>query len=101
MNDTPDHILKAIDALPEPMRAAILASIVAMVRVMYDGKEPRWVRRFLESVLCGLIALGISHLIQAIGMPDGWSTFLGASVGLFGADKVREWGQRFAQNKGL
>lgn len=101
MNDEASSLMKLIEMLPEPARAAVLAALIAFVRVVYDGKEPRWIRRSLESVLCGLIALGISSLVQALGMADGWSTFIGASVGLFGADKVREWGQRFAEKKGL
>lgn len=101
MNDEASSLMKLIEMLPEPARAAVLAALIALVRVVYDGKEPRWIRRTLESVLCGLIALGISSLVQALGMADGWSTFIGASVGLFGADKVREWGQRFAEKKGL
>jgi len=101
MNDHAEPLMKLIEMLPEPARAAVLAALIAFVRVVYDGKEHRWIRRSLESVLCGLIALGLSNLISALGMPDGWSTFIGASVGLFGADKVREWGQRFAEKKGL
>ena len=99
MNDHTEPLMKLIEMLPEPARAAVLAALIAFVRVVYDGKEPRWIRRSLESVLCGLIALGISSLVQALGMADGWSTFIGASGGLFGADKVREWGQRFAEKK--
>lgn len=101
MTDDPSALMKLIDMLPEPVRAAALAAVIALVRVAYDGKEPRWIRRSLESILCGLIALGVSSLVQAVGMADGWSTFIGASIGLFGADKVREWGQRFAEKKGL
>ena len=99
MNDHTEPLMTLIEMLPEPARAAVLAALIAFVRVVYDGKEHRWIRRSLESVLCGLIALGLSNLISALGMPDGWSTFIGASVGLFGADKVREWGQRFAEKK--
>lgn len=89
-------LLSIFELLPEPIRAALLAAVVAMLRILYDGKEPRWVRRVLEAVLCGTIALGIAHLIEAMGMASGWATFLGASVGLFGADQVREWGRRLA-----
>jgi lambda family phage holin len=90
------QIADMIDSLPEPFRAALLAMIVALMRILYDGKEPRWTRRLLESALCGAIALAISHLIQALGMSAGWATFLGAAVGLFGADQVREWGRKLA-----
>lgn len=89
-------LLSIFELLPEPIRAALLAGVVAMLRILYDGREPRWVRRVLEAALCGTIALGIAHLIEAVGMASGWATFLGASVGLFGADQVREWGRRLA-----
>ena len=90
-------VIAFIEALPEPVRSAMLAALVAMLRILYDGREPRWVRRFLEAALCGLIALGLANLIEALGMSSGWATFLGASVGLFGADQVREWGRRIAE----
>lgn len=86
-------------SLPEPYKAAILATLVAVLRVFYDDREPRWFRRVLEAALCGAIALAIATLCGAIGLADGWGTFLGASVGLFGADQVREWGRRFASKR--
>lgn len=90
-------VILFFETLPEPVRAALLSAVVALARILYDGKEPRWVRRFLEATLCGLIALGIAHLVSALGMSPGWATFIGASVGLFGADQVREWGRRVAE----
>ena len=45
------------------------------------------------------IALGVAHLVEALGMTQGWATFLGASIGLFGADEVREWGRRIAERR--
>lgn len=99
MQDTIDAIMKLIELLPEPFRAYALAAMVAFVRVMYDGKEPRLMRRVLESVLCGLIALSIAYMIEALGMSGNWATFIGGCVGLFGADQVRSWGRKFAEKK--
>ena len=99
MQDTTDAIMKLIELLPEPFRASALAAMVAFVRVMYDGKEPRLMRRVLESVLCGLIALSIAYMVEALGMSGNWATFIGGAVGLFGADQVRSWGRKFAEKK--
>lgn len=99
MQDATDAIMKLIELLPEPFRASALAAMVAFVRVMYDGKEPRLMRRVLESVLCGLIALSIAYMIEALGMSGNWATFIGGAVGLFGADQVRSWGRKFAEKK--
>lgn len=86
-------------ALSEPTRAAFLSTVIALCRVMYDGREPRMIRRLLEAALCGSIALGIASGAEAMGMPAGMGTFIGAAVGLFGADQVRSWGRRIAERK--
>ena len=99
MQETTNAIMKLIELLPEPFRASALAAMVAFVRVMYDGKEPRLMRRVLESVLCGLIALSIAYMIEALGLSGNWATFIGGAVGLFGADQVRSWGRKFAEKK--
>lgn len=99
MPHAPDLWHQLWHSLPEPLKAAILAMSVAILRVIYDDREPRWVRRILESALCGAIALAIAHLCGALGLAEGWGTFLGASVGLFGADQVREWGRRIASQR--
>lgn len=86
-------------AIPQPVKAALLAGAVALLRIIYDGKEPRWFRRLLESSLCGFIALGVSYLCQAIGLPSGWEIFLGGAIGLLGADHVREVGRRLSDER--
>ncbi|MGL6245656.1 phage holin, lambda family [Pseudomonas sp.] len=91
--------IELLGLISEPYRAALLGALVALLRVLYDGKEPRWARRILEAALCGLIALGIAHLVQALGLSSGWATFFGGAVGLFGADQVREWGRRMAEER--
>lgn len=92
-------MLQILEFLPEPIRAAVLAAVVAMLRILYDGREPQWIRRLLESALCGAIALGVAHLVDALGMTQGWATFLGASVGLYGADQVRTWGRTVVEKR--
>jgi lambda family phage holin len=99
MQDTTNAIMKLIELLPEPFRAFMLAALVAFVRVMYDGKDPSLMHRVLESVLCGLIALSIAYMDEALGMSGNWTTFIGGAVGLFGADQVRAWGRKFAEKK--
>lgn len=84
------------DALPGTIKSAILATAVAFLRVMYDGKEPRMTRRLLESVLCGAIALCVASLLSAAGISADYSTFAGGSIGLLGADQVRAWARQIA-----
>jgi lambda family phage holin len=87
------------DLLPEPFKAAILATIIAIFRVMYDGREPRFLRRAMEACLCGFIAFGLAAGLESIDVPSGMATFLGAAVGLLGADKVREFAQQYVTSR--
>lgn len=81
--------------IPEPIKAMIAGFAVAFLRVMYDDREPRMVRRLLEAALCGVIALCVATLAEAIGLDSRVSTFAGGAIGLIGADQVREWAQKF------
>lgn len=95
----PTTWLIAWDALPGTIKSAILATVVAFLRVMYDGKEPRMTRRLLESILCGAIALCVASLLAASGISSDYSTFAGGAIGLLGADQVRDWARRIAQRQ--
>lgn len=90
-------IYAILDAFPVEIKAAILAGFISFLRIMYDNKEPSFVRRFLESCLCGAITVATSYLIQAIGLQEGWSMFLGGMIGLFGADYIRTKARKFAE----
>lgn len=87
------------ELLPEPFKAAVLAMLIAALRILYDGKEPRYIRRIMEACLCGAIAFGLAAGLEAVKVPPGMATFLGAAIGLLGADKVREFAQRYVSAK--
>jgi lambda family phage holin len=87
------------DMLPEPFKAAVLATLIAVLRVVYDGKEPRFLRRAMEACLCGAIAFGLATGLEAMEVPSGMATFIGGAIGLLGADKVREFAQRYVTAK--
>lgn len=91
--------LQIWDSLPEPIRGAVIAFFIALLRVFYDGQEPRIVRRVLEACLCGAIAYGVGSGAEALGLKPGMATFAGGAIGLFGADWVRNQAQAFARRK--
>lgn len=94
------HALSA--SIPEPVRAAAMAFLVALLRVAYDNNEPRGRRRLLEAFLCGTLAYFIASGMEHFGVPASLSTFVGGAVGMLGADKVRELGRKYtAQKTGL
>lgn len=87
------------DSLPAPLRAAIAGAFVALLRVMYDDREPRMARRLLECALCGAISLCVALLGRAFEVNPDLSTFAGGAIGLLGADKVRSLARRVAERR--
>lgn len=94
----PQTWMQMWDAIPDTVKAAMLSVIVAFVRILYDGQEPRVIRRLLEASLCGLITLSVVGIaVEVTGLDSTYvMAFIGGFVGLFGADYVRSLGRRFA-----
>lgn len=95
----PEKLIPFWESIPPSVRAAFVGSIVAFLRVMYDGREPSLIRRFLECLLCGAISLCVTSLAQAAGISADYSTFTGGAIGLLGADQVRIWARRAAAKR--
>lgn len=89
----PENLAKVADwlaTLPGPVQAFIAASIIAPLRIMYDGQETRRERVLLESVLCGCIAYGVASGAEYFSVPHGVGVFIGSSIGFAGVVKFRE-----------
>lgn len=86
-------------AIPEPMRAALLSSAVALLRILYDRKESRPIRVAIESALCGCLSLAVFHGVQALQWSQYLGVFLGGVIGLVGVDQVRSWARAFGNRK--
>ena len=80
-------------------QGAIMASIIAALRVLYDGKETRWTRVVLESLICGLLALSASQLVHWFGVPDQVSVAAGGAIGFLGVTTIREYLVKWAGNR--
>ena len=72
-------------------QGAIMASIIAALRVLYDGKETRWARIALESLICGALSLCASSLVQWGGLPASVSIAAGGAIGFLGVTTIREF----------
>lgn len=87
------------DKLPPETTAVVLAILIAVLRVVYDGKETTIHRILLEASLCGCLALAINHGIDAIGWNPEWKVFIGAMIGYIGSMTVRLLTIKFLHNK--
>lgn len=77
----------------------LMAFVISYVRIMYDGQEPRPLRRLLEATLGGLIAVAVGLTCEAFEISSGWSYFSATFVGLLGVDKVRSLADRWANRR--
>lgn len=90
--------------LPVPWRnidpeilAPVLAMFTAIFRIVYDRKETRYRRGFIEAILCGLLAVGVGAGLRGMGVTDpNWQVLAGSLVGLLGVDFVRSAARRVA-----
>lgn len=81
-----------------PWIAPILAAVIAVLRVLYDGKEKRWLRVLLEGLICGLLTLAVSSALQPLGLSQEWDRVIGGCIGLFGTEFVRYTARRVVKN---
>lgn len=83
------ELYKGMLALLNSLASVILAMVTAILRILYDDKEKRWQRIWLEAALCGIICYGFTNVADYIGLSSRLNPAIGASVGFFGADYIR------------
>lgn len=70
------------------IQGAITAFCIALLFSLRDGSG--WRRSFNAGFICGFIALGVSSLLEQLGVSDiDWSFVVGVAVGVVGADRCR------------
>lgn len=77
-------------------QGAFMASVIAFLRVLYDGKETRWTRIALESLICGCLSLCASSAMAWAGLPESLSIAAGGAIGFLGVTTIREFLVRWA-----
>lgn len=75
--------------LAAEIMAPILSFVLALLRTMYENSEPSWVRRLLESVICGMITLSAGYAIDAMGVASEWKYAVAGTIGFLGAEYIR------------
>lgn len=75
------------DFLPSLYAAGAAGSISALMSI-YDGKSV--VKTVTGSLSCGILTLAIAGSLELFGLPGNSVTFVGATIGFAGAEKVRD-----------
>lgn len=71
------------------LQGAILATLIAALRVFYDNKETTLFRVFIEALLCGSLSLCVGSLIEIYGLPESAVITIGGAIGLIGFSALR------------
>lgn len=77
----------------------IMAFAISLLRALYDSREPRRLRIFLEALICAGLTVGVMAAVLlllvylSVPIPDQYLTFVAAGVGSFvgfiGAFEIR------------
>lgn len=71
-------------------KGAAMASAIAVLRVLYDGKETRWTRIILESLICGGLSMSATSVVRWFGLPDDMAIAAGGAIGFIGVTALRD-----------
>ncbi|WP_439234949.1 phage holin, lambda family [Lonepinella koalarum] len=74
-----------------------MAFIMAYLRIYYIGKDHPWLKRYVEAVICGLIAVASESVFEYFNMPTKLSVAFGAGVAFLGVDQIRIIAKHYAQ----
>lgn len=72
-----------------------MAFVLSVLRLIYEGKEQRWQRIFIESLICGALTLSASAVIDWAGMPHSMTTAAGGAIGFIGVVKLRQMALKY------
>lgn len=85
-----ERLLDALQDIPPQWQGFLMAFVISILRVIYDGKESRPMRIFLEALICGGLSLCASTVISWLGLPQSLSVAAGGAIGFMGVMKVRQ-----------
>lgn len=88
-----DALRYAFDSQGLPM---VLAFALIYLRTLYDDREPRPVRQFLEAAIGSMIVLIVGITCERFGLSSGWSYAAAGFIGTMGVNQVRTMARKWA-----
>lgn len=79
----------AWESVSATSKGALMAVVIAFLRVMYDDQETSRVRVMLECLLCGAITLCSASVIEWMNLPDSMVIAVGGTIGGLGMTVFR------------
>lgn len=67
-----------------------MAFVIALLRIIYDGRENSWARKIIESTLCGFLALTSGGALDYFGLDSNAMLIpISAMIGFIGVEGLR------------
>ena len=88
-----------VDAIHAHGLAGLLAFALGYLRIIYDDREPRPVRQFIEALLGACITVVVGLTAEHFGMSSGWAYACAGFTGVLGVNKVRQLAHKWANSK--
>ena len=83
------NIVEFINAIPVAVQGAIMAVVMAVLRVYYDANETSATRAALEASICGALTLASASALDWVGAPQQVAVAVGGFIGFIGVAKLR------------
>lgn len=71
-------------------QAAGMATILGVMRVVYDDKETTWTRIWLEGAMCGTLTAMAGLSSRGLGLSEAWSFVFGGVIAYVGVAVFRK-----------
>ena len=88
-----------IDALNTHGLAGLMAFVLGYLRIIYDDRETRLVRQFIEALLGACITVVVGLTAEHFGMSSGWAYACAGFTGVLGVNQVRQLAHKWANSK--
>ncbi|WP_269519469.1 phage holin, lambda family [Alteromonas sp. BMJM2] len=95
----PTKMLEQFKEIPPALLSVLLAVVIALLRVIYDKEETSAIRIGLEAILCGALAVAAASGVEAMGLDQNWTVFIGGVIGFVGSQSIRSYANIFISRK--
>lgn len=94
-----ERLLDFLRDIPPEMQGFIMSFVIAILRLLYDAKETRRMRIFLEGLICGGLTLCASYIIESMGWPESLCVAAGGAIGFIGVMQLRQMALKYLKIK--
>lgn len=92
-NKDPSFLQMLYDMINESstIQGALMATIIATLRILYDETKPRPFRVILEALICGALSLCVTSIIDIFQLPNSAAITIGGTIGFIGVNTLRDF----------